>query len=146
MLPSLLQTRNQQRSESYTRSLQQVTGVQSHFPFYGDTLCRLNRPLSHFICTDDTTDCPTEPCLSKDHTQITKSFGSSESPPAHPYPNVFWPLSQLSSAADGDALVARRRLSTAATPKDRTQTRDRTQTDTAMLFGRGAMYSTLLAP
>ena len=138
MLPSLTQIRNQQRSKSHISSLQQITRVPSHSPFCGDVLCRLNRPSSHFICTDDTKDCPTEPCLSKDRTQITKSFKSLISPSAHLYPNVFWPPSQLSPSADGNTLVARQCISTVATPKDVMQTRDRIQTDTAMFFGRGS--------
>lgn len=100
---------------------------------------RLNRPSSHFICTDDTKDCPTKPCLSKGYkTQKTKSFESLVSPSAHLYPNVFWPPSQQSSSADGNTFAARQRISSAATPTQVMQTRDRTQTDTAMFFGRGS--------
>ena len=87
---------------------------------------------------DDTKDCPANPYLSKDCTQITKSFESLILPSAHLYPNVFWPPSQLSPSADGNALVARQYISTVATPKDVMQTRERIQTNTAMFLGRGS--------
>lgn len=66
--------------------------------------------------------------------QISKSFESLILPSAHPYPNVFWPPSQLSPSADGNAFVVRQHTSTVETPKGMMQTRDRIQTDIKTSF------------